>query len=75
MYMQSTLKGGNWLERVDVFQNQLKIYENRAVMDSLGILKQIDPPILDAASQDFNLPKFCAIWSQEMMGEFTFHVH
>lgn len=44
-------------------------------MGSLGILKQIDPPILDAASQDFNLPKFCAIWSQEMMGEFTFHVH
>ena len=60
---------------MDVFENQLKIYGNRAVTDSLGILKQIDPPILDAASQDFNLPKFCAIWSQEMMGEFTFHVH
>ena len=42
-------------------------------MDSLGILKQIDPPILDAASQDFNLSKFCAIWSQEMKWEFTFH--
>ena len=41
-------------------------------MDSLGILKQVDPPILDAASQNF---KFCAIWSQEMKREFTFHVH
>lgn len=33
-------------------------------MDPLGILKQVDLPVLDAASQNFNLSKFCAIWEQ-----------
>lgn len=33
-------------------------------MDPLDTLKQIDSPILDAASQDFNLSKFCAMWGQ-----------
>lgn len=34
---------------------------NLALKVLLGILKQIDPPVLDAASQDFNVFKLCAM--------------
>lgn len=59
-----------WLIREGrcILESTIKICGNLALMDSLGILKEIDPPILDAASQDFNLSKFCAIWGQEMKG-------
>lgn len=43
------------------FRISTQIDGNLALKVLLGILKQIDPPVLDAASQDFHVSKLCAM--------------
>lgn len=59
---QSTLKAGGVREGGCSLESAMQIYGNLASGELLGILKPTDPSILDAASQDFNLSKFCAMW-------------
>lgn len=58
-----------------ILESSMKIHGNLALRGSLGILRPANPSILDAASEDFNLSKCCAIWGQEMKREIPFHIH